>query len=203
MTSRRDYKRDNWRDARDRNRLQARLRAGLVLGLTLVGLVGGVIGYFKNRQQEAAVAQVETPKKPPATAAAAPEPPKPPPKPKYEFYNVLPDREVVISNEEIEQRTLVKPRTPEPVKAKVVSTSATPQRFIVQAGAFASQAEADRLKARIAFLGLRATIEHSTGTDGKTLSRVRLGPFKDTHEADRARKHLADNGINSIMIGME
>lgn len=203
MTSRRDYKRDNWRDSRDKHRRQVRLRAGLVLGLALIGLIGGLISYFKHRQQEAAVAQVETPVAKPATAVIPPEPPKPPPKPKYEFYNVLKDREVVIGTDEIQSRTLIKPREQEPVKAKVVSTSAAPQRFIVQVGAFASQADADRLKARIAFLGWQARIENSTGADGKPISRVRLGPFKDTGEADRLRKQLTDNGINSIMIGME
>lgn len=55
------------------------------------------------------------------------------------------------------------------------------------------------MKARIAMMGLNARVEQSN-VNGKTLYRVRLGPYDSASDADRARQSLSSNGVQSMPI---
>ena len=72
-------------------------------------------------------------------------------------------------------------------------------RYLLQAGAFAASGDAEALKAKIAFLGLSARVE-SAQIQGKTVYRVRMGPYGTATELAEARKTLSANGLQAMAI---
>lgn len=71
------------------------------------------------------------------------------------------------------------------------------KRPYLQLGAFQNQDDADNLKAKLALIGIEATIQ-SINVPGKGLvHRVRVGPFQHQDDVDRVRAQLRQNGIDS------
>ncbi|MGN6513693.1 MAG: SPOR domain-containing protein, partial [Lysobacteraceae bacterium] len=83
------------------------------------------------------------------------------------------------------------PATPAP------RASDTP--YLLQAGAFGASGDAEALKARIALLGLGARVE-SAQIDGKTVYRVRMGPYGTASELADAKRKLAAGGLPAMAI---
>lgn len=75
--------------------------------------------------------------------------------------------------------------------------SATP--YILQAGAFQASGDAESLKAKIAMLGLNARVE-SASINGKTMYRVRMGPYATATELADAKSKLGNGGLSAIPI---
>ncbi len=75
----------------------------------------------------------------------------------------------------------------------------TTERFWVQAGTFATNEEADAMRASIAFIGLDAQIS-SIRQAGKRVYLVRIGPFDTADNAEEIRQSLADNAIQGTVI---
>ena len=73
------------------------------------------------------------------------------------------------------------------------------QRYLLQAAAFRDKADAEALKAKLAFSGLVARIESET-INGTTWHRVRLGPYADLRQLDDARRQLKGQGVDAIAI---
>ncbi len=67
--------------------------------------------------------------------------------------------------------------------------------WAVQAGAFASEENASRLKDRLAQRYPRTWLEPFGG-----LTRVKFGPYSSREEADAARETLADLGLAGIVV---
>lgn len=87
-------------------------------------------------------------------------------------------------------------------KASVASTSAAPSdnaRYILQAGSFGASGDAEAIKAKLAMLGLSARVE-SAQISGRTVYRVRLGPYGTASELADAKRKLDSNGLNAIAI---
>ncbi|HTP95016.1 MAG TPA: SPOR domain-containing protein, partial [Burkholderiales bacterium] len=60
--------------------------------------------------------------------------------------------------------------------------------------------DADNLKARIALLGVEASIQPTTIPDKGTWYRVRLGPYTKIEELNSVRDTLKQNGIDTTLI---
>lgn len=73
------------------------------------------------------------------------------------------------------------------------------ERFWVQAGTFATNEEAEAMRASIAFIGLDAQIS-SIRQAGKRVYLVRIGPFDTADNAEEIRQSLADNAIQGAVI---
>ena len=71
--------------------------------------------------------------------------------------------------------------------------------YYLQAGAFLERADAENAKAKLALMGLSASIAERK-TDNGTLYRVRLGPFGNLETMNRARSRLGDNGVD-VAVG--
>jgi len=87
----------------------------------------------------------------------------------------------------------------------VASVEATPatkpaERFWLQAGSFTAEADAENLKARLAFAGWQANVQQGTLPDKGIRYRVRLGPYDNTDELNRIRNDLAKNGFDVAVI---
>lgn len=93
--------------------------------------------------------------------------------------------------------------TPSPEKLAKAETSPpakNAERFWLQAGSFATEADAENLKARLAFSGWQANVVTGTMPDKAVRYRVRLGPFDNTDELNRMRGDLAKNGFDVAVI---
>lgn len=71
--------------------------------------------------------------------------------------------------------------------------------YYLQAGAFREQSDAEATKARLALMGVAATIADRK-TDVGTLYRVRVGPFPDVETMNRTRLRLSDNGVDVAVV---
>lgn len=75
-------------------------------------------------------------------------------------------------------------------------------RYLLQAGAFQASGQAEDLKARIALLGLGARVE-SASIRGKTVYRVRMGPYGTAGDLAEAKRKLASGGLPGMAIKVE
>lgn len=161
----------------------------------LLGLVAGFAAGFGA----AVLLQVGVPKKNPATAnppAAQVAQPvannvKTPAetKPEFDFYQMLPNFEVVIPEQDKEVR-----RSAEVAKVE------QPGMYVLQAGSFRSATDADRLRAQLALVGLESDVQTVTIDKDQTWHRVRMGPFSNLDRLEAARKRLAENDIQALVI---
>ncbi len=107
-------------------------------------------------------------------------------KPRFDFYTVLPKRQVDIPEPEQNQ-----PAIPNQ------SSDDLTMRFLLQAGSFQKIQDADRRKAELAFLGLEANI-NSAKVNEVTYYRVELGPYTDGGAYSQAERQLIENDIQFI-----
>ena len=105
-------------------------------------------------------------------------------KPTIDFYSVLPQREVEIPVTEQEQEAIDNP----------VVNKESVEQSILQVGSFKSAAEADSMKAQLAFLGLEATVV-SADVNSTTWHRVQLGPFASNTRLSQVKNRLLENKI--------
>ncbi|KAF1697100.1 SPOR domain-containing protein [Pseudoxanthomonas koreensis] len=86
---------------------------------------------------------------------------------------------------------------PAPVQAAAAPGDGA--RYILQAGAFGAPGDAEEVKAKLAMLGLGARVE--TGqANGKTVYRVRMGPYSTASELAEAKQKLAGSGLPAMAI---
>jgi cell division protein FtsN len=111
-------------------------------------------------------------------------------KPRFDFYRILPGQEEPVSGDDLKR---------EAAKEKA-GKAETGSVYFLQAGAFQSPADADNLKARIAFLGMEATVEPTNLPDKGVWYRVRLGPYGKIEEINKARAQLSQNGIDASLV---
>jgi cell division protein FtsN len=71
--------------------------------------------------------------------------------------------------------------------------------YLLQAGAFKGQEDAEAMKARLALIGFEATVV-TAEVNGVTFYRVRVGPYRQIDDMNRARSRLAENGIEASVV---
>lgn len=155
---------------------------GLVCGLVLATLAW-LGGYLPGRGGEAGPTVPSGRDEPPIAEEVATERSR-----QYDFFTVLPEHEVVVPREEIEQRA--RERSNE---------TATQGPYLLQVGSFRSAEDADSLRAELTLLGLQAQVQSVT-VDSSTWHRVRIGPYTSAREADGARRRLLENGFEAMVL---
>lgn len=112
-------------------------------------------------------------------------------KPRFEFYKVLTDK----------QDATVAPaaKPAEKVQAESKPAAVSGPQFL-QAGSFSNVADAEKMKAKLAMLGIEAGIQTATIPDKGVWHRVRLGPYKSADEMNKVRATLKQNGIDATPI---
>jgi rare lipoprotein A len=86
-----------------------------------------------------------------------------------------------------------------PAQARAVA----PDELYVQAGAFADQANAERLLARLRQSGIGAAFVRGDEVDGRTLYRVRVGPVPSVAEFDRVVEELRAVGVPDARLALD
>ena len=189
----------------ERSRQAGNTWLGIFIGL-VIGVVAaaGVVWYLKKTPvpfQEGKGSQSEAAK--PGEAAGTergnrgqtqgvPEPlpakagDKPPEK-RFTFYDILPGKQEAVPG------AVPPPATP----AAAPPTAAVPagEVLFLQVGAFQKPTEADSLKARLALLGVETSVQEVIIPDKGTMYRVRVGPYAQIEDMNKARSLLTQNGI--------
>jgi len=114
-------------------------------------------------------------------------------KPKFDFYKILPGGEEPVTDKELKER----------MRASKSQPDASKDVYFIQTGSFQNPAEADNQKAKLAILGVEATVAPSTLPDKGTWYRVRVGPYTKLDELNRVRQTLAQNGINASLVKLK
>lgn len=126
------------------------------------------------------------PKKKAASAEKVPEVNLP--EPRFTFYKILPEKEVLVSESEI--RDLAR-------NEKAGKTEASGS-YLIQAGSFAKQEEAEKMKALLAEAKVKAKMEKVL-IENTAWYRVKVGPYKSLTEAEQMRAYLRKNKIDSVL----
>ena len=82
------------------------------------------------------------------------------------------------------------------------ASAAEPFIYFVQAGAFTRNEDAEQQRARLAMIGQGAKITEREQA-GRTVYRVRLGPFPSRGEADTLQLRLQEQGIEAQIVRVE
>ena len=186
-----DYKRPEPKPRGGGSSLLVGILIGLVLGLG----IALAVAWYINKMPSPFLNRVP-PKGEPAKGAQAPAPAKSEEKaakaaeskPRFDFYKILPGIEEPATDQQLRD------------SQKKKSTAAARETFYLQAGAFQGAPDADNLKARLALLGVEATIQTTTLPDKGVWHRVRVGPYTSVEELNRARNTLKQNGIETALI---
>jgi cell division protein FtsN len=92
-------------------------------------------------------------------------------------------------------------QAPSPV-VKSTKPGADPFSYFVQVGAFARAEDAEQQRARVSLMGLTAKVSEREQS-GRTVYRVRLGPYDRKEEADAAQEKLAGSGVEAALVRVE
>ena len=167
------------------------MTAGLTVGLLVAFLV---FLQMRTKQAEPSTHVLEVPTEQAARPKPEPRPaPEPPAKPRFDFYNLLPEMEVVVPDAEIQGA---------PTREGVKQVE-QPGTYLLQAGSFRSGGQAEQLRARLGLLGLETSTQAIEGANGQTWHRVRVGPFSNLRELNAARTLLQKNGVDAILIRLK
>ncbi len=216
----RDYKKSPKRSARGGSSGR-NVFTGILIGLLLGIIVALGIALFLNHspspfvnrtQQSSEAKKTAEAKKPkPAEPIENIEPPKTTEKPRFDFYEILPgdkdparrlteqhppaEKKENAPKERASHEEKPKPTQPQNNNADVVKNA-----FYLQAGSFKSSNEAGNLKAKLALMGLEATVSNAEIQNVGTMFRVRLGPYKSEDKMNATKNQLAQNGIHAGVV---
>ena len=106
----------------------------------------------------------------------------------YDFYEMLPKFEVVVPEKDRE----VKRDAP-------ASLVERPGVYVLQAGSYRSQPDAERVRSQLALQGIQAVVQR-VAVDADVWHRVRIGPIADLKELNRVRDRLRSADIDALVI---
>jgi cell division protein FtsN len=123
----------------------------------------------------------------------------------FDFYKVLPEKEVVIPNAELS--AMAKAEQQKAAAANNTSASTNPGAaatssqggYVLQVGAFPSASDADTVKAKLALQGFTAHVQTVT-LDGQVWNRVRIGPFASATQLQNVQRQLTAAGFHAIPL---
>ena len=197
---------------------------GLFVGIALgLGLAAGVAYYLLksgNPYQSSVATSAREPAKDPARPGKVE--PSAAEKPRFDFYKILPGIEEPKAPQKAAERSAGDKATAEralapdkgvpraeerpvaaaekPVDKAAERTPKPAERFWLQAGSFASEGDAENLKAQLALSGWEASLQQATLPDRNVRYRVRLGPYDSIDAMNRVRADLAKRGFEVTAI---
>ena len=137
----------------------------------------------------------------------------PPPKPKFEFYTLLPELEVVVPDEDLPAPGPA-PAASSAADTEVATTATTVEddargdaeaalksgHYILQVASFKSMKDADGLKAKLTLLGFRPVVQTVAIDSDEKWHRVRIGPYADRNSLESARVRLRADGHDNPLV---
>jgi cell division protein FtsN len=160
--------------------------AGLLLG-ALAGYAVFVLQdhWTKATKREPAPTEVKAKTKP----AASPKGTAEPGDRRFDFYTLLPEMEVHVTDDKLKEALKSAPQENDDHGT-----------YILQVGSFRRMEEADGLKARLALLGIEASIQTVIIKNDNVWYRVRVGPYGDLKSASQVGARLRKNDIDFMLL---
>lgn len=106
--------------------------------------------------------------------------------PTYEFYKILPNLKINVSEWE---------ETQIPVQESQTTKSTENLVYVLQVGSFQKMEMADRVKAKLALMGISADIQRVVINGQDVFHRVRVGPYKDAQKLEQVKTNLINNNM--------
>jgi cell division protein FtsN len=160
---------------------------GLAVGLSLSVCV---LVWQNYRDKNAARAAAEVPRPEPRSGKAAAAGDVEDTAKSYDFYDMLPNFEVVVPEKD---REVSRERDNAPAKIE------RPGVYVLQAGSYRKQEEADRIRAQLKLQGIDANVQR-VAVDDDVWHRVRIGPITDLTELNRLRARLRAADLDALVI---
>ena len=110
---------------------------------------------------------------------------------RFSFYDLLPSFEVVIP--EVETPAVV---------SEPVAVIEAPGIYMLQAGSFLTENDAEAQRARLALLGIETRIQR-VSIDDRTFHRVRIGPIQDLDTLNDVRSRLRTANVDSMIMRID
>jgi len=108
---------------------------------------------------------------------------------KYDFYQMLPNFEVVVPEKDKDVKRDL------PAAAKIER----PGVYVLQAGSYRNEADADRVRAQLALQGVDARVQR-VAVDADVWHRVRIGPISNLEELNKVRRQLRAAEVDALVI---
>ena len=171
---------------------------GVLIGFALGVAVAGVIAFFFTKtpnpfEGKSVRGEVASPH----LSSVERELAKQGERPRFDFTKILPGTEERRVQKEA-PATAGDKSTP-PVEAAAQPTEKTGKYFL-QAGAYQNVADAEDQRAKLALMGIEASMQSVTLPDKGTLNRVRLGPYSSADEMNQVKADLTKRGIPTAVI---
>lgn len=151
-----------------------------------------------------------------------PQTPQEPVKPKYDFYTLLPESEVIVPPDALPPADAPKPPEQKPVTPEeaakidaaraeaalngqtpppppVVAKAPVTTQFFLQAGSFRKREDADKVRAQILLLGQNVQVESGKVRE-ENWFRVLVGPYASREQLATAQKQLAASGFSNLLL---
>lgn len=182
----RDYKRASRRAPLDLNRFRD-LGIGLVIGAIVTG------GAFLYKSDAHKTSEPDSPRPEPQRRTVSPADAEPAIAgseggERYDFYEMLPNFEVVVPEKDREVKR-------DAAAAKIER----PGVYVLQAGSYRNQADAERVSAQLKLQGIDAKVQR-VAVDNDVWHRVRIGPISDLAQLNKVRKQLQAADIDGLVI---
>jgi cell division protein FtsN len=151
-----------------------------------IGLAVALAIYVRDRRPVETPEQRPEPRaaKPPSAQAAEPEERVA----QYDFYDMLPKFEVVVPEKERDVR-----------RDLPTARVERPGVYVLQAGSYRNQGDADRVRSQLGKQGITATVQR-VAVDADVWHRVRVGPLRDLDQVNRMRDALRAADIDALVI---
>jgi cell division protein FtsN len=165
----------------------------MLFGLSL-GLIVAIGVYLRapagTRTAEPTAAAAQRPAQRPAARTGDAEAERTAPaENRFEFYEILPQYEVVVAADD---------DAPPPAGTRRRAAE-TPGSYLLQVGSYSAAADADRAQANLALLGFESHVQRVT-LDDDVFNRVRIGPIGDLDAARRAQRQLRAAGYDTLLM---
>ncbi len=97
---------------------------------------------------------------------------------------------------------LAKAKTDPKPDAGSTASGADPFNYFIQAGAFRTPEDAEQQRAKLLLMGFQAKVTEREQS-GRTVYRVRLGPFEKKDDADKAKEKLDANSVETALVRVQ
>jgi cell division protein FtsN len=182
----RDFKRASRRAPLDVKRFRD-VGIGLAVGVILTA---GVFLYKSDAHQ---ATEPDSPRPEPQQRASSPADPDGAASSeageRYDFYEMLPNFEVVVPEKDREVKRDI------PGAARIER----PGVYVLQAGSYRNQADAERVSAQLQLQGIDAKVQR-VSVDNDVWHRVRVGPISDLAQLNKVRKQLQAADVDGLVI---
>lgn len=123
----------------------------------------------------------------------------------FDFYTVLPEIEIVVPNNEPETPATPKVKEEEKKSQSTEVVDKSPEltnssAYMLQAGSYQRQSDADKLKAQLGLMGFGSNIQKVTIQGQGDFFRVRLGPYTTHDQMVKVDDTLSNNGIETLRL---